>query len=53
MPGYHLHYRAGGSYFFTVVTHHCQRILLNEDIRVTLRASVTEVRQTMPFKIEV
>jgi putative transposase len=52
MPSYRRHYRAGGSYFFTVVTHHRQKILLNEDIRTALRASVNEVRQTMPFKVE-
>jgi putative transposase len=52
MREYRRHYRAGGSYFFTVVTHHRQKILLNEDIRTALRASVNEVRQTMPFKVE-
>lgn len=51
MPVYRRHYREGGSYFFTVVTYHRQKILLNEDIRTALRASVNEVRQTMPFKV--
>lgn len=52
MPEYRRHYREGGSYFFTVVTHHRQEILLNEDIRAALRAFVNEVRETMPFKVE-
>jgi putative transposase len=52
MPSYRRHYREGGSYFFTVVTQHRQKILLNEDIRKSLRASITEVRKTLPFKVE-
>jgi putative transposase len=52
MPEYRRHYQQGGSYFFTVVTHHRQSILLNDDIRIALRASITEVRQTLPFKVD-
>lgn len=52
MPKYRRHYKQGGSYFFTVVTHHRQPILLNDDIRIALRASINEVRQTLPFKVD-
>jgi putative transposase len=52
MPDYRCHYREGGSYFFTAVTHHRQKILLYKDIRTALRASINEVRQTLPFKVE-
>jgi putative transposase len=52
MPQYHRYYQKGGSYFFTVVTHQRQKILLNEDIRMALRDSINEVRETMPFTVE-
>lgn len=52
MPEYRRHYQQGGSYFFTVVTHHRRLILLNDDIRIALRASIAEVHQTLPFKVD-
>ncbi len=52
MPEYRRHYHKGGSYFFTVVTHQRQKILLNEDIRVALRESIGKVRETLPFKVD-
>ena len=52
MPEYRRHYHKGGSYFFTVVTHQRQKILLNEDMRSALRSSIQEVQQTLSFKVD-
>lgn len=52
MPEYRRHYHKGGSYFFTVVTHQRQKILLNEDMRLALRESISEIRKTLPFKVD-
>lgn len=41
----------GGSYFFTVVTHCRQKLLLNDDVRVALRVGIEKTRITFPFQI--
>jgi putative transposase len=45
MPRYRRSYTEGGVYFFTVVTHQRQPILLDAPLRLALRAAVEEVRQ--------
>ena len=52
MPEYRRHYHKGGSYFFTIVTHQRQKILLNEDMRLALRESIGEISETLPFKVD-
>jgi putative transposase len=50
------HYRrlivAGGTYFFTQVTHQRQPWLCTEIARTTLRAAITHIRQNYPFTID-
>lgn len=41
----------GGTYFFTVVTHRRQKLLLNDDVRVALREGIEKIRITFPFQI--
>ncbi len=43
---------AGGTYFFTVVTHGRRPILTFADVRQALREGINRVRQSMPFSIE-
>jgi putative transposase len=49
MPNYRRLRSQGGTFFFTVVTYHRQRILLDEAIRLALRFALIETRKTMPF----
>ena len=44
-------YHAGGTYFFTVVTHQRKPILIDETVRVALRQSILTVREKYPFEI--
>jgi len=41
----------GGTYFFTVVTHRRQNVLLDDDVRVALRVAIKNTRITFPFQI--
>jgi len=52
MTNYRRHALAGGTYFFTQVTHQRRPWLCTETARTTLRAAITQVRQTYPFVIE-
>ena len=44
-------YHAGGTYFFTVVTHQRKPILTDETVRAALRQSILTVREKYPFEI--
>ncbi len=52
MPKYRRIKKAGGTYFFTVVTHGRRPLLTCPEIRQALREGISKVRQTMPFSIE-
>ena len=52
MPEYRRIKQAGGTYFFTVVTHGRRPILTYPEVRQALREGISQVRQTMPFSIE-
>ena len=52
MPEYRRIKKAGGTYFFTVVTHGRRPILTYPEVRQALREGISKVRQTMPFSIE-
>lgn len=41
----------GGTYFFTVVTHQRQKILLGEEVRKALREGIEKTRVIFPFQI--
>jgi putative transposase len=42
----------GGNYFFTLVAHDRRPVLVNENVRVALRAAVQAVRDEHPFSVE-
>ncbi|OSI15484.1 REP-associated tyrosine transposase [Neisseria dumasiana] len=48
---YRRYYRAGGTYFFTVVAHKRQPILTGDAVRSALRKAVSAVREKYPFEI--
>ncbi|OSI22412.1 REP-associated tyrosine transposase [Neisseria dumasiana] len=48
---YRRYYRAGGTYFFTLVAHNRQRILTGDAVRSALREAVLAVREKYPFEI--
>jgi putative transposase len=52
MPEYRRVKSAGGTYFFTLVTHLRRPILTNEVVRLALRQGIQRARQTLPFQIE-
>jgi len=52
MPEYRRAKTAGGTYFFTLVTHLRRPILTNEVVRQALREGIQRARQTLPFQIE-
>ena len=52
MPNYRRSNTRGGTYFFTVVTHHRQPILCNENIRNALRRAIIDTRREHPFGID-
>jgi putative transposase len=52
MPEYRRIKTAGGTYFFTLVTHLRRPILTNEIVRQALREGIQRARQTLPFQIE-
>jgi putative transposase len=43
---------AGGTYFFTVVTHERRLILTTEAVRTALREAIQQARTTLPFQID-
>lgn len=51
MSRYLRNYVEGGTYFFTVVTYHRQRILDTELSRRCLRSAIDTVRRDRPFEI--
>ena len=52
MPEYRRSKKAGGTYFFTVVTHGRRPILTYPEVCQALREGISKVRQSMPFSIE-
>ncbi len=52
MPNYRRSAVLGATYFFTVVTHRRQPILINPEARTVLRQVIDEVRQQHPFTID-
>jgi len=52
LPEYRRIKKAGGTYFFTVVTRGRRPILTSPEVRQALREGISQVRQTMPFSIE-
>ena len=52
MPYYRRAGVAGGTYFFTAVTHGRQAILTNDDVRAALRDAIDLVRKRQPFRID-
>lgn len=52
MTHYRRHTLAGGTYFFTQVTHQRHPWLCREIARLTLRTAITHVRQNYPFAID-
>ncbi len=52
MPNYRRSTAPGATYFFTVVTHRRQPILVNPESRAALRQVIEEVRQQHPFTID-
>jgi putative transposase len=52
MPEYRRIKKAGGTYFFTVVTQGRHPILTSPEVRQALREGISQVRQAMPFSIE-
>lgn len=51
MPNYRRANIKGGTYFFTVVTHQRQKLLIDEDVRNALREGIKKTRVTFPFQI--
>lgn len=51
MPNYRRSYLPGGTYFFTLVTHQRQPLLLEPAFLQALRASFREVRRQLPFDL--
>lgn len=51
MPEYRRANTKGGTYFFTVNTHHRQKLLTDEDVRNALRAGIENTRKTLPFQL--
>jgi putative transposase len=52
LPEYRRIKQAGGTYFFTVVTHDRRSLLTHLEVRHALRESISKVRQTLPFRID-
>ncbi len=50
MPNFRRNYAPGGTYFFTVVTHHRRPILTTPLARRCLRAALTTEREQAPFE---
>jgi putative transposase len=52
MPNYRRARAAGGTFFFTVVSHVRRPVLLEPAVRRALREAVMEVRRARPFEID-
>ncbi|MBF0286858.1 MAG: transposase [SAR324 cluster bacterium] len=52
MTNYRRWRQEGGTYFFTVVTHHRRNILTQEQSRLLLREAIQEIQRTRPFQID-
>jgi putative transposase len=52
LPEYRRIKKAGGTYFFTVVTYARRPILTRPEVRQALREGISKVRQSMPFSID-
>jgi putative transposase len=52
MPEYRRVRTAGGTYFFTLITHLRRPILTNEVVRLSWRKGIQRARQTLPFQID-
>lgn len=52
MSDYRRLYQPGGSYFFTVVTHHRQKILSSPDHLLRLQSAFDRVKERLPFAME-
>lgn len=52
MPNYRRAQVPGGTFFFTVVTHHRQEFLVEPLARAILRSALRDVRQRFPFTLE-
>jgi putative transposase len=52
LPDYRRIKEAGGTYFFTVVTHGRRPILIRPEFRQVLREGISKARQSMPFGVE-
>jgi len=52
MPGYRRVTVAGGTYFFTVVTHRRRDILCDNIVRHALREGICHARESHPFQID-
>ena len=52
MSNYRRVHEGGGTYFFTVVTHHRQPILLRPDVLNALHEAFRKVREARPFKLD-
>ena len=51
MPDYRRWFRAGGTYFFTVVTYNRQKIFCNAHARSFLQRGISEVQALRPFEM--
>lgn len=51
MSQYRRAFMPGGTFFFTVNTHHRQQILTRDNIRQTLRNAIQKTRANLPFEI--
>jgi len=52
MPNYHRVLISGGTYFFTVVTYHRQRILTSPQSRSLLHSALENVQKRYPFTVD-
>lgn len=52
MSNYRRNYIPGGTYFFTVVTHHRKRILCDDKAREALRQGIKSVQKSRPFSVD-
>ncbi|RUO26220.1 transposase [Aliidiomarina minuta] len=51
MPNFSRYYESGGWFFFTVVTYKRQAVLLQPQVRESLKQALKETNQRYPFKI--
>jgi len=51
MPGYRRRYVAGGTFFFTVVTHRRRPVFASVQARAYLRRATRKVQEERPFEM--